>query len=235
MKIEYCQKCDKGIKAEDKAYIKDGQILCEECYLTTTKQPPRKREPQLRNGKLRDTRNLSGKIDEFVQKELDDENASESLKVDLLKNIANNLNKQEKREKAKKREEAAVAVIAVVIVVLAIWAYRSFNKTVEIGAEKTYRVENVRVDKRVSNAWGVCGLVRNLKDHSIKGHVEIDFLDSSGKSYFSTVAMVKDPNHQRFLERDWIEPGEVGAFEYWDDPKAFGGVADFRVTFKESD
>jgi len=232
MKIEYCQKCDKGIKPEEKAYTKNGQILCEECYLRTTKQAPRKPEPQLRNGKFQDGRNLTGKIDELVQKELDHENASESLKVDLLKKIANDLNKQEKREKDKKRKEAAVAVIGVVIVVLAIWAYRSFNKTVEIGAEKAYRVENVRVEKTYPNAWGVCGLVRNLKDHSVKGYVKIHFLDSSGKTYFTTSAYVKDPNHAGllfYIQPDWIEPGEVGAFEYWNDPKAFRGLSDSEL------
>lgn len=39
MKIEYCQKCDRGIKAGgEKTYVKDGQILCEQCYLRATRQ-----------------------------------------------------------------------------------------------------------------------------------------------------------------------------------------------------
>ena len=39
MKIEYCQKCDRGMKVgEEKAYIKDGQTLCEQCYLRATRQ-----------------------------------------------------------------------------------------------------------------------------------------------------------------------------------------------------
>ena len=104
-------------------------------------------------------------------------------------------------------------------------------------SSKAYRLENVRVEKTYPNAWGVCGSIRNLKDHSVKGYVDIEFLDSSGKSYFTTHAYVKHPNHSAMMfyaQPDWIEPRQVGAFEYWTDPRAFTGLSDFRITFRES-
>jgi hypothetical protein len=117
--------------------------------------------------------------------------------------------------------------------------YRSPIKTPSMTKNITsipYRVENLRVKESYPNAWGVCGLIRNLRNYSVKGYVVIEFLDSSGKSYFTTRAYVKAPSRSGLLsytQPDWIEPDQVGAFEYWEDPKAFRGVSDFRITFRE--
>jgi|GEM_PF-4584813 len=250
MKIEYCQKCDRPIKPEEKTHTKDGQILCEECYLRARKQEVKKAGPELTDGKYRDSLKLkaAAEIDEFVQKQINGEESPELSDIDLLKNISNTLNGERKRKDAKEREQAVAALIAFVIAaLLVIWGYRSCSKIQDAWREagdeiqrrtrESYRVENVRVKKTYPNAWGVCGLIRNLKHRSVKGYVDIEFLDSSGKSYFTTSTYVKDPNHAGlllYIQADWIEPREVGAFEYWDDPKAFRGLSDFRISFRES-
>ncbi len=38
MKFEYCQKCDKGIRSDEKTFVKNEQILCEQCYLRSTRK-----------------------------------------------------------------------------------------------------------------------------------------------------------------------------------------------------
>lgn len=143
MAIEYCQKCDRAIKPEEKAYIKGGQTLCEECYLRTAKQEVKEAGPELTDGKYRDRLKAAAEIDELVQKEIDQQERPEVSKADLLKKIANGLNKQEKREKDKKdnkRDETIVGVIVFVVVVLTIWAYYSFDKPAKTGIEKPEKV-----------------------------------------------------------------------------------------------
>ncbi len=38
MEFEYCQKCDKGIRTDEKTFVKNEQILCEQCYLRSTRK-----------------------------------------------------------------------------------------------------------------------------------------------------------------------------------------------------
>ncbi len=159
MRIEYCQKCDRPIKPEEKAYTKDGQILCEECYLRTTKQEVKKAGPELTDGKYRDSLKLkaAAEIDEFVQKQINGEESPELSDIDLLKKIANDLDKQEKREKDKERQERKAAkegqegvvalIVFVVVGLLIIWGYRSCKRPAGTGIEKRERVvTNRRTD-----------------------------------------------------------------------------------------
>ena len=105
MKIEYCQKCDRGIKAgEEKTYIKDGQILCEECYLRATKQEHE--------------RAASEKVHGNSQDELE----------------AKSLKKQRKSKKNKDRETVIAGTIGIacaIVILLMILKGLSFNETVD--------------------------------------------------------------------------------------------------------
>jgi hypothetical protein len=152
MKFEYCQKCDRPIRPEEKAHTKDGQILCEECYLRATKQEVKKAGPELTDGKYRDSLKLkaAAEIDEFVQKQINGEESPELSDIDLLKKIANNLDKQEKKDKDKKdkkRDEAIAGVVAVLTIIVFVWAYYWFDKPAETGIEKPQKVvTNRRTD-----------------------------------------------------------------------------------------
>lgn len=62
MKFEYCQKCDRVIKPQEKAYEKNSQILCKECYLRAMRQGHTKAAP----GKYATTSRFFKKIFQMI-------------------------------------------------------------------------------------------------------------------------------------------------------------------------
>jgi len=72
MKIEYCQKCDRPIKPEEKAYTKDGQILCEECYLRTSKIGHKGTNYEMTSKELLERVEPTTRTDELVKKEVNE-------------------------------------------------------------------------------------------------------------------------------------------------------------------
>ena len=88
-----------------------------------------------------------------------------------------------------------------------------------------YKVENVRIEKDHSNAWGVKGMIRNVSSANISGAVKIKFINSNGDIVHSTRAYVNDG--------DPIKPGQAGPFEYFVAPKVFEDLSKFDVEFYE--
>ncbi len=156
MKIEYCQKCDRGIKSgEEKTYIKDGQILCEECYLRAAKQEHERAASEKVHGKSQD--------------EIE----------------ATSLKKQRKSKKNKDRETAIAIAIGVtlvaILVLLMISEYPSYNETVErrdrttqSRAKTEYAKARTEEERKVSDVGGVVrGLfIRGMPDEDVIRLVE---------------------------------------------------------------
>jgi len=156
MKIEYCQKCDRGIKAgEEKTYVKDGQVLCEQCYLRAAKQELERAASEKVHGKSQD--------------ELE----------------ANSLKKQRKSKKNKDRETAIAGAIGItlvaILVLLMISEYPSYNETVErrdrttqSRAKPEYAKARVEEEQKVSDVGGVVrGLfIRGMPDEDVVRLVE---------------------------------------------------------------
>ena len=92
-----------------------------------------------------------------------------------------------------------------------------------IRSSPKYKVENVRIEKDHSNAWGVKGMIRNVSSANISGAVKIKFINSKGDIVHSTRAYVNDG--------DPIKPGQAGPFEYFVAPKVFEDVSKFDVEF----
>ena len=86
-------------------------------------------------------------------------------------------------------------------------------------------VENVRISKDYSNAWGVKGSIRNNTTRSIKGAVKIKFLNSRGDIVHSSRAYVNGG--------DFFSPGQSAVFEYFVSPQTFYDVVDFDIEFYE--
>ncbi len=86
-------------------------------------------------------------------------------------------------------------------------------------------VENVRIDKSISNAWGVKGQIRNNSDKEIKGAVKIKFINSNGDIVHNGRAFVNGG--------DYFNSGQSASFEYFVEPEKFTGVVDFEVIFYE--
>ena len=86
-------------------------------------------------------------------------------------------------------------------------------------------VENVRIDKSISNAWGVIGQIRNNTSMPIKGAVKIKFINSKGDIVYSGRAFVNDG--------DYFKPGQAANFKYFVEPEKFNDVVDFKIIFYE--
>ena len=155
MKIEYCQKCDRGIKSgEEKTYIKDGQILCEECYLRAAKQEHERAASEKVHGKSQD--------------EIE----------------ATSLKKQRKSKKNKDRETVIAGTIGIacaIVILLAVLKVPSYNETVErkyrptqSRAKTEYAKARVEEEQKVSDVGGVVrGLfIRGMPDEDVVRLVE---------------------------------------------------------------
>lgn len=88
-----------------------------------------------------------------------------------------------------------------------------------------FQVEDLEVDKDLSNAWGVTGMIRNLESRKVKGAIKIKFLNEKGDILHSNKAYVNDGDH--------LKPNQAGSFNYFVSPKEFDGVVDFDIQFYE--
>lgn len=86
-----------------------------------------------------------------------------------------------------------------------------------------YKVENVRIAKDYSNAWGVKGMIRNKTSTNIKGDVKIKFINSKGDILHTARAFVNDG--------DSFRPGQAAPFEYYTNPSDFIDVVNFDIDF----
>ena len=89
------------------------------------------------------------------------------------------------------------------------------------------RIEDVRVDKKIRNAWAVKGKVKNRESHSIKGYVKIKFLNWRGDVMKSVTTTVNGG--------DLIKPQQAAPFEYYAEPEEFEGATKFDVIFIDWD
>ena len=86
------------------------------------------------------------------------------------------------------------------------------------------KVEDIQAEK-VPGACRVFGKIRNLENHAIKGYVKIKFLDGNGDILKTASTYVND--------RDPIEPGQAGPFEYYTEPGDCDGAVSFQVLFRD--
>lgn len=84
-----------------------------------------------------------------------------------------------------------------------------------------FAVENIEVDKGLSNAWTLKGMVRNNGSRDVGIAVKIKFLNASGDIVYTAKAVVND--------FDLVPAGSAAPFEYATDPANFDGVERFDI------
>lgn len=116
-------------------------------------------------------------------------------------------------------------IIKVWFLVCLIITINGCDQALQVAKVPQVAVEDLRIDKIASNAWGLVGKIRNLEKRPIKGYVKIKFLDSKGDILHSYKAFVND--------NDPLQPGQAGPFKYYTKPEDFNGVKNFNVIFVE--
>ena len=111
-----------------------------------------------------------------------------------------------------------IITILLFMLALSFAAHESYAAEVEI--------EGLNVDQ-ISNSsfWAIEGSVRNLETHSIKGYVNIKFLNTKGHIVKSVAAAVNNCQP--------LGPSEVGAFLYRTFSSHFRDIVDLKVVFVE--
>ena len=119
--------------------------------------------------------------------------------------------------------------LIVIGIIIAFFYYNSKNNSTSTSSStaKTINVsiENVKISKDHKNAWAVKGLVRNNTSSTIKGAVNIKFINSKGDIVHTTKSFVNGD--------DYFDSGQAAIFEYFTDPSDFIDVVDFKIEFYE--
>tara|TARA_B100000809_G_C14889360_1_gene442083 strand:- start:98 stop:463 length:366 start_codon:yes stop_codon:yes gene_type:complete len=114
-------------------------------------------------------------------------------------------------------------IIAIIISSCGTNSSESSSATVK---SNDFTVENVKVKKDYAEAWTVVGMIRNGSSSSVKGAVNIKFLNAKGDIVYSTRARVNDGGA--------FKPGQAASFDYTTSPSDFDGVTSFDVEFYEN-